>query len=82
MVIQNKRTGKNETVSIEQWDKMGEVQLQKFWNVLQRDDIDVNEDISISTFLNPEKKSPVVEIVEDEAEVEAPKPKKRVTNKK
>lgn len=57
MIIQNKRTSVQETISLEQWNKMGEVQLQKYWIVIDKGEVDLKENLTIEKFLNPEKKS-------------------------
>lgn len=57
MIIENKRTGKQETVTIEQWNKMSELQLQKFWVVIDKGEVTVQTSIEIENFLNPEKKN-------------------------
>ena len=73
MQIQNKRTGVISNITADEWMKMEEVQLQKYFNVLSREDITVKENLKIENFLNPEKKT--VETAVDEM------PKKKKTNK-
>ena len=73
MQIQNKRTGVISNITADEWMKMEEVQLQKYFNVLSREDITVKENLKIENFLNPEKKTVEIAVAE--------MPKKKKTNK-
>ena len=64
MIIENKRTKETAIVTIDQWAKMGEIQLQKFWNVIDKGEVDIKDNLTIEQFLDPQKKN--VDVVVDE----------------
>jgi hypothetical protein len=64
MIIENKRTKETAIVTIDQWAKMGEIQLQKFWNVIDKGEVDITDNLTIEKFLDPQKKNADV-VVDD-----------------
>ena len=83
MIIQNKRTKQIENVSIDAWNRMKENQLDRFWLIIENDDVSIKNNLDIETFI--QKKSDAV-IVEDNTPLAVvktnPKPKKRKSTKK
>jgi hypothetical protein len=83
MIIQNKRTKQIDNVSIDAWNRMKENQLDRFWLIIENDDIPIKSNLDIETFI--QKKSDAV-IAEDNTPLVVvktnPKPKKRKSTKK
>jgi len=83
MIIQNKRTKQIENVSIDAWNRMKENQLDRFWVIIENDDVPIKSNLDIETFI--QKKSDAV-IAEDNTPLVVvktnPKPKKRKSTKK